>query len=72
MRSRGFITYRLEDAQWTRTASNSSLQPPDGFTVGDFEEPDEIETLCRTYEEADEEGRNLIRLVAELSVGRER
>ncbi len=32
------------------------------------EDDDEMETLCRAYEHADEEGRNLIRLVSELSV----
>ena len=44
----------------------------DGFTVGDFEDQDELEQLCQTYEAADEPGRNLIRMVAELSVAQER
>jgi hypothetical protein len=39
---------------------------------GDFEEGEELETLCRTYEEADEAGRHLIRMVAELSLAQER
>jgi len=48
------------------------LQPRNGFTVGAYEDEDDLETLCRTYEAADEEGRSLIRLVAELSVNSEK
>ena len=46
----------------------SPLQPEDGFTVASWEDEAELETLCRTYETSDDEGRQLIRLVAELSV----
>lgn len=67
-RSRGFLAYHFDGTAWWRVASSTSVQPPDGFTVGDFEDPDELETLCRAYEEADEAGRSLIRMVAELSV----
>jgi hypothetical protein len=72
MRSRGFISYHFDGHTWLRVPGNTSVQPPDGFTVGDFEDPDELEKLCRAYEEADDEGRNLIRMVAELSVIPER
>lgn len=67
VRSRGFVTYRFHDGRWTRESAESSKQPDNGFTVAAFEDEDEIETLCRTYEIADAEGRRLIRLVAELS-----
>jgi hypothetical protein len=67
-RSRGFISYRLRDARWWRIPTDSPVQPEDGFTVADWEDETELETLCRTYEASDEEGRQLIRLVAELSV----
>jgi hypothetical protein len=67
-RSRGFTSYHLRDGTWWRTPTESPKQPPDGFTVGTFEDEDEVDELCRTYASADEEGRNLIRLVAELSV----
>ena len=72
MRSRGFVTYHFENDTWWRVPGSSAVQPPDGFTVGDFEDQDELEQLCRTYEEADESGRNLIRMVAELSVAQEK
>jgi hypothetical protein len=69
MRARGYISYRLKDGKkWRVTATKSPLQPADGFTVADHEDEEEIETLCQAYERADEEGRRLIRLVAELSM----
>jgi hypothetical protein len=67
-RSRGFIAFHLKGDTWWRVPTDSPRQPLDGFTVGAHEDDDEVETLCRTYEHADEEGRNLIRLVSELSV----
>lgn len=72
MRSRGFISYHFDGHSWRHVPGNTPVQPPDGFTVGDFEDPEELERLCRTYEEADHEGRNLIRMVAELSLLQER
>ena len=67
-RSRGFISFRLKGDSWWRVPTDSPNQPPDGFTVASYEDDEELETLCHTYEQADEEGRRLIRLVAELSV----
>ena len=72
MRSRGYVAYHFDGTSWWRTQETIAMQPLDGFTVGDFEDPEEIEDLCRTYEAADEQGRHLIRMVAELSVAPER
>lgn len=66
-RSHGYISYRLKGDSWWRVPTASPAQPADGFTMAAHEEDEEVETLCRTYERADEEGRNLIRLIAELS-----
>jgi hypothetical protein len=66
-RSRGFITYRFEGGNWIRELSDSPDQPPNGFTVAAYEDEEELESLCRTWEAADEEGRRLIGMVAELS-----
>lgn len=68
MRTRGYIAYHLRDGSWWRIPTDSSLQPPDGFTVAAYEDEEELAQLCETYEAANEEGRRLIRLVAELSV----
>jgi hypothetical protein len=67
VRSRGYVAYHFRGGKWSREATNDARQPADGFTVAAHEDEDELETLCRTYESADEEGRDLIRLVAELS-----
>jgi hypothetical protein len=68
MRTSGFLAYHFDDGAWTRTATHSAKQPEDGFTVAAFEDQDEVDALCRTYAAVDEEGRRLIRLVAELSL----
>lgn len=68
MRSRGYTIYTFEHGTWSSAPTTSAVQPANGFTVGDFEDPQELEQLCRTYEEADESGRHMIRMVAELSV----
>ena len=66
-RSRGFVRYHFRDGAWSHEPTQSPRQPHDGFTVGAHEDDEEIEQLCRTYERADDEGRSMIRLVAELS-----
>jgi hypothetical protein len=66
-RTRGFLRFRLMGSSWWKTPTESAAQPVDGFTVAASEDEEELETLCRAYESADEEGRRLIRLVAELS-----
>ena len=67
-RTRGFVSYRLRDGKWWRVPSESSRQPEEGFTVAAWEDEAELDLLCRTYEAADDDGRQLIRLLAELSV----
>ena len=66
-RTRGWVAFRLVNGRWKRELAPSPAQPPDGFTVAAYEDEDELATLCKTYEAADEEGRRLIRLIAELS-----
>lgn len=68
-RVRGFQSYRMQpDGMWIHTTTRDPTQPPDGFTVAAYEYVEDLEVLCRAYEIADEEGRRLIRLVAEMSV----
>lgn len=66
-RSEGWMSYRLVDGAWHITPTTTPLQPADGFTVAAYEDEDELLELCETYEIADDEGRRLIRLIAELS-----
>jgi hypothetical protein len=72
MRSRGYISYHLKGDTWWKAPTDSAKQPADGFTVCAHEDDDDLDALCRTYEGADEEGRHLIRVIAELSVRQER
>ena len=67
-RIRGFVTYRLQNGTWSRSTTEWPEQPHDGFTVAGYEDDEELESLCRAWEIADEEGRRLIKMVAELSV----
>lgn len=67
-RTRGYISFQYKNGVWTRELTDSPVQPPSGFTVAGYEDDEELESLCQTWESADEEGRRLIRLVAELSV----
>ena len=68
-RVRGLKRYRMEpDGTWNHGTTSDPNQVADGFTVAAYEYEEDLEMLCRAYELADEEGRRLIRLVAELSV----
>lgn len=53
---------------WKRSRTSSSEQPDDGFTVLAEEGDVEIARLCKTWEIADANGRELIRLFAHLSL----
>jgi hypothetical protein len=66
-RTKGYMLYRFAKGTWHREPTDSPEQPALGFTVAAYEDEEELETLCRAWEIADEEGRRLIRLVAELS-----
>jgi hypothetical protein len=63
-----FLCYRLEDGTWHRRRVFLPEQPATGFTVARTEDSDEMQRLCDVYAAADDEGRRLIRLFAELSV----
>ena len=64
----GFLVYRLLPSGWQKTLALLPDQPEEGFTVAAFEDEKHLEGLCRAFESADEEGRRLIRLMAELSI----
>ena len=65
-----FVSFRLGANGWKRRRSLLPDQPEDGFTVRASVPPEEIELLCLTYENGDEESRRLTRLMAQLSVSR--
>jgi hypothetical protein len=67
-RSKGYTIYRLRGLTWWHFPTDSPVQPVDGFTVADYEDQDDVAVLCRAYERCKDEGRRLVRLLAELSV----
>ena len=66
-RTRGYMLYRYANGKWFREPTDTPEQPAFGFTVAAYEDEEELETLCRAWEIADDEGRQMIQLVAELS-----
>jgi len=66
-----FLCYRLENGRWRKQRAFLPEQPATGFTVAQWVDGAEVRRLCQVYEAADEEGRRLIRLFAELSVSDE-
>lgn len=67
-REDGYLSFRLGAGGWEKSRTLDTEQPPDGFTVAAFEDTDQLQALCRAYQEADEQGRQLIRMSAELSI----
>jgi hypothetical protein len=68
-RARGYVMYRLgEEGNWLKTMTRSPQQPRDGFTVAQYEDESDLLVLCRAWEVGDAQSRNLIRLLAEMSV----
>jgi len=66
----GFDTYKLDGKSWRKRSTTLPTQPPDGFTVPSSEDDDHIQLLCRTYESASEDGRKMVRALAEVSVSK--
>jgi hypothetical protein len=68
---RGYLRCVLKNGRWEKKWSLTPDQPEHGFTVAAIETEREVEQLCRTYLEGTEEERDLIRLMARLSVDKE-
>ncbi len=69
----GFTVWRLgEDGQWKKSSSLLADQPEDGFTVAAGEPAEQVDLLQRNYESGDAEARRMIRILAELSVAKNR
>ena len=67
-RATGYICYQLERNQWRRKRTHDPGQPLDGFTISAAEDHSQVELLCNAYLEADEAGRRMIQLFAQLSI----
>ena len=67
-RSRGYVRYSLEEGTWRKKKTADAWQPEEGFTVWAYEDSEQLELLCQTYQRSDPETRSLIRIIAELSL----
>lgn len=67
-RTLGYVSYVLRDGQWRRFETMSPEQPLYGFTVAAHEDEDQLRLLRLAYEEADGEGRKLLRQFAAASI----
>jgi hypothetical protein len=65
-----YIRCELMNGRWRRTETNRAEQPSNGFTISGEESREHIDLLCETFANADEAGRNLIRMMAELSISK--
>lgn len=63
-----FLTYVFEEGIWKKRRAFLPEQPEVGFTVAFDADKKELQRLCRAYEQADAEGRRLLRLFCELSI----
>lgn len=63
-----FHSFRMENGVWRKRNVFLPEQPATGFTVARQEDAIEMQNLCEVYEASDEDGRQLIRMFAELSV----
>jgi hypothetical protein len=72
MMAKGFIVWTWDGSGWDSRKALLPDQPDDGFTVAAAESPEQVQQLRTSYEESDEEGRKLIRRLAELSVAKSR
>ena len=63
-----FVRCRFGYGRWEQKWTQDPTQPEEGFTVPASVEPGEIDTLRRTYEQSDEEGRSMMRLLTRAVV----
>lgn len=63
-----FLTYTFEDGVWKKRRAFLPEQPEEGFTVAADAEKGELQRLCRAWEQAGADGRQLLRLFCELSI----
>lgn len=63
-----YVRHELSGGRWRAQPVKESKQPVLGFTVAESETADNVAMLREAYEAANEEGRRLIRTMAELSI----
>jgi hypothetical protein len=67
---KGFVVWTYDGKEWASRKALLPDQPEDGFTVAAAESPEQVEQLRKSYQEGDNDGRDLIRRLASLSVAK--
>lgn len=65
-----FLRYELINGAWRHAETKKPEQPMNGFTISAEEDEEHIALLCETFANADEEGRKMIKMLAELSISK--
>lgn len=55
---------------WRKVETTDAQQPQSGFTISADVDANELDTLCRTWEACDAEGRRLTQILAQLSISK--
>jgi len=63
-----FIRCRLIGMRWQTKWTHDTIQPENGFLLPASISPQELTRLCDTYNQADADGRHLIRVMADEAV----
>lgn len=64
----GYVRCTLRDRRWQKRWTRDPQPPEEGFTVLATEARDQIDMLCEDYRRTDSETRQLIRLLARITV----
>lgn len=67
-KAQSYVWYRLVNGAWQMSFALDPNQPLDGFAVSADDDQTQMKLLCESYERSDEAGRELIRLLAHLSI----
>jgi hypothetical protein len=63
-----YLRCRLLGSRWERKWTHDRIQPKDGFLLPESVDTRDVDNLCETYVGMDDEGRDLIRLMAAASL----
>lgn len=64
----GYVCYQWESNGWREKRTHDPGQPAQGFTISALEDTEQVQLLCDAYARADEQGRKMIQLFAQLSI----
>jgi hypothetical protein len=67
-RETGYVCCQFENDRWRKKRTHDPGQPTRGFTVSAEEDAKQVDLLCEAWQLSDENGRQMIQLLAQLSI----